>query len=223
MWTRDVLAILLGYLLGSLPFAYLLTRWRTGLNIREVGEGNVGGRNVWHVVGPAWGILATCLDVAKGSAAVLLARVLGASAAGALLAGPAAIVGHAFPLFLRFRGGKGVSTTAGVVLVWMPWSTLTAAVLFGLAQLLFRDFNKSVVVAIVAGVVLPLAFGYSWMLAAYAAVLFSSLALKKWLDRAHERQVWAASGWSDGGLPGFHSESPEGEQSEETAEMGKQV
>jgi len=223
MWTRDALVVLLGYLLGSIPFAHLVTRWRKGLDIREVGEGNVGGRNVWHVVGPGWGTLATCLDVMKGSGAVLLARALGASTTGALLAGPAAILGHAFPLFLHFRGGKGVSTTAGVVLVWMPWSTLTAVALFGLVQLLLRDFNKSIVVAIVAGIVLPLVFGYPWTLAVYAGLLFVSLSLKKWLDRAHERRVWTVSGWSGGARPGFYSESPGGEQPEETAEVGKQA
>jgi len=203
----DILAVLLGYLLGSIPTAHLVARWRAGVNIRNVGEGNVGARNVWHVVGPFWGLLVGFLDISKGLGAVLLAWALGASTIGALLAGPAAIVGHAFPLFLRFQGGKGVSTTAGVLIAWSPWSSLTALLLFFLSQMILRDFNRSIVIAIVSGILLPLAFGKEWWLPIYAGVLFSALALKKWLDLAHERRVWATSGgWRGNARPGWYRE-----------------
>ena len=219
MYWSEIGAVVLGYLLGAIPFAYLITRWRTGLNIREVGEGNVGARNVWHVTGPFWGVLAAVLDIAKGLAAVLLARALGASELGQLLAGPAAIVGHAFPIFLRFQGGKGAATLVGVLLAWAPWSTLTGLALFGVAQLFLRDFNRSVVIGFLAAIVLPPAFGYRWTIGVYALVLSLLLALKKWLDLAHERQVWARSGWQGDARPGWYHEeaaAPEVPASQET-------
>lgn len=217
---RDVLAVLLGYLLGSIPTAYLVARWRAGVNIRYVGEGNVGARNVWHVVGPFWGFLVGFLDILKGFSAVMLAWALGASFYGAILAGPAAIVGHAFPLFLRFQGGKGVSTTAGVLIAWSPWSSLLALALFFLAQTILHDFNRSIVIGIVSGILLPLAFGKEWWFPIYAGLLFSSLALKKWLDLAHERRVWATSGgWQGDARPGWYrEETPSDLPSEEAPE-----
>lgn len=207
MPTRDLLVILLGYLLGSVPFAHVVTRWRSHVNIREVGEGNVGSRNVWHVVGPGWGFLVGALDMAKGVGAVLLAQAAGASETAALLAGPATVAGHAFPVFLHFQGGKGVATTAGVVMAWMPVPTLMALALFGIAQLVLRDFNRSVVLGVVAAIFLPLAFGYPWTFSLYALTLFSSLALKKKLDQPHEHQVWAASGWEGQSRPGWYRET----------------
>jgi len=86
----DLLAVLLAYLLGAIPFSYLVARWKAGINIYEHGEGNVGARNVYHVVGPKWGVLAGVLDVGKGTAACLLARHLAVSQAAFLAAGFAA-------------------------------------------------------------------------------------------------------------------------------------
>lgn len=211
MMARDVAAVLFAYLLGSIPFAHLVTRWRTGFQIREVGEGNAGARNVWHVVGPLWGVLVCLFDIGKGLAAVVLARWLGASDVALFLTGPAAIVGHAFPLFLHFQGGKGVATTTGVVLAWAPWPAMIATTLFGLAQSLWRDFNRSIVVGVVAAILLPPFLGYPWTLSLYIMLLFCSLALKKWLDLEHERRVWAATGWEDGAQPGWHDTSAPGE------------
>ncbi len=206
---QEIAAILLGYLLGSIPFAHLVTRWRTGLRIREVGEGNVGARNVWHVVGPRWGLLVGMLDGLKGLGAVLLARRLGVSQTTQLLVGPAVILGHAFPLFLHFQGGKGVSTTAGVLTAWMPWATLPALATFALAQALLRDFNRSVIVGVVSMFALAALLGYPWGLFFYALGLLGALALKKWLDLAHERRVWATAGWTNGGTPGWYREPVE--------------
>ncbi len=207
MVARAVLAILFAYLLGSIPFAYLITRRRTGLDIREVGEGNVGGRNVWHVVGPTWGTIVSLLDGIKGMAAVMFARdVLRVSPTAALLAGPAVIAGHGFPVFLRFRGGKGVASTFGVIMAWMPEAALGGLATFGLSQLFLHDFNKSIVVGVVTLLVLPPFLGYPLPMALYALALFLALGLKKWLDAAHERRVWASAGWRDGARPGFYRE-----------------
>src|SRR3954454_670590 len=106
-----VLAIVAGYLLGTFPSADLVTRLATRgkVDIREVGSGNLGTLNAIHELGTIWGIVVLVLDVAKGIAAALLGWVLGADA-GAYLGPTAPIVGHIFPLWTGFRGGKGVAT-----------------------------------------------------------------------------------------------------------------
>ncbi len=134
MTLSDVLWIVVGYVAGATPFALLLG-WARGVDVRRVGSGNVGATNVGRVLGRKWGILCFVLDVLKG-----LLPVLGAGAAmgylqqsdsltaGAawkwLAVGAAAVLGHVFPIWLRFRGGKGVATSLGVLLGFWPTLTL---------------------------------------------------------------------------------------------------
>src|SRR5215467_14005175 len=87
-----IILVVFAYLLGSIPFSQLITSWRTGLNLREVGEGNVGSRNVWHVAGPEWGLAAFGLDACKGLGALELARAARAPGAVVLLCGVAALL-----------------------------------------------------------------------------------------------------------------------------------
>lgn len=118
-----VIAILTGYLLGSLPSAYLLTRWDTGKDIRRMGGGNVGGLNTLREVGLWPAITVIVLDVAKGVAPVAIAYwVLGLSLTQpwVLLAGLASVLGHNWMLWLKFSGGKGMATTIGVLAIAMP-------------------------------------------------------------------------------------------------------
>lgn len=192
------------YLLGSIPFAYIVTRQLIGLDIREVGEGNVGARNVWHVVGPAWGTLVGALDVSKGFLAFQVAEYLGASEGVLLVAGFALVLGHGFPIFLRGKGGKGVAVIIGFLLGLLPASTLAGLVIFGLAHLALRDFNRSVNIGVAAIILLPLAFGQPPWIALYILSLFLWMGVKKILDLPHERKVWARSGWKGGAKPGWY-------------------
>ncbi len=213
---KSTLAVVpLAYLLGSIPFSHLITVWRTGLVLREVGEGNVGSRNVWHVVGPVWGALAMVLDALKGLAVFLAVAWVHLSALGMVLAGVAVMLGHQFPLFLRGRGGKGLATGMGFVLGLSPVSTIAGLALMGLAYLFFHDFNPSVIVGAIGVIFLPLLFGQVPWGATYApSLLISACALglallagvKKLIDRPHEMQVWASHPWQGGARPGFHQE-----------------
>lgn len=111
-----VVAILAAYCIGSVPFAWLLAR-RWGANdLRRIGSGNLGAANVLRASGVTAGLLVAVLDVTKGAASVIVATRLANSGAAAAAAGLAAIVGHIYPVWLRFRGGKGVATLLGVVL-----------------------------------------------------------------------------------------------------------
>ncbi len=212
MLIRSLLAVLLGYLLGSIPFSALIARWRTGLKIRQVGDGNAGARNVWHTVGAKWGVLVAVLDMAKGFAAIMLARTLGATTLGALLTGPATILGHAFSPFLRFRGGKGLAATGGILLAWAPWSTVAGLGILWLTQLFTRNFDRTIYFGAAAGIVLPPAFGYPWLFSLYFLGIFLMLAVIKFIDLPHERKVWAASGWRDVEASVWYDEPPGSEE-----------
>ena len=112
--------IITGYLIGSIPFALLLARrWGTA-DLRRIGSGNLGAANVMRASGVTAGVLVALLDLAKGAASVALAERFSGNAAAPALAGLAAIVGHIYPVWLRFRGGKGVATACGVFSVLMP-------------------------------------------------------------------------------------------------------
>ena len=115
-----VIAIISAYLLGSIPSAYIAGRLSKGIDIRQVGSKNMGAINVYYEVGLKEGILVLLADVAKGIGAILLAFWLEVSLLWQLLAGLTAVVGHIFPIFLKFRGGKGGATTLGILLFLMP-------------------------------------------------------------------------------------------------------
>src|SRR6516164_9253537 len=123
--------ILLGYLVGAIPFGYLVARWR-GVDIFHAGSGNIGATNVGRILGRRFGILVFLLDFAKGALPVLVATRALPAADGltpdvlGVTAGVAAFLGHLFPVYLRFRGGKGVATGAGIVTVLMPGPALAA-------------------------------------------------------------------------------------------------
>lgn len=124
-----ILAILLGYLAGSVPFAFLLAR-RAGVDVRAAGSGNVGAANVLRTTGPWRAVAVMMLDVAKGAAAVGLAYSTSTGASVPAATGAAAVVGHVYPLWLRFHGGKGVAVAAGVFSVLAPVATAVSAALF---------------------------------------------------------------------------------------------
>ncbi len=208
---HDALVVLITYLIGAIPFSYLVARWRAGIDIYEHGEGNVGARNVYHVVGKKWGVLAGVLDVGKGTAAFLVARQMAISQAAFLACGFAAPLGHNFSPFLRFRGGKGVGATMGFLLGFLPYSTLAGGLAVGLFYLLTRDLNKALNLGMPAVVLLPPVFGAPLWTVPYVLCLLLALAVKKILDMPHEREVWARSPWQEG-EPGFHKDLPDENQ-----------
>jgi glycerol-3-phosphate acyltransferase PlsY len=134
----SVLALILAYLLGSIPSAYLAGRLRKGIDIRQVGTRNMGAMNVFYQVGFASGVLVLIADMSKGAAALALARWLGAPDVAVLLAGVAAIAGHSFPLWLKFHGGKGWATLIGIFFILMPWAMAVWLPVLGLLLLLTR-------------------------------------------------------------------------------------
>ena len=134
---EELAAVTLGYLAGSVPFAFLLAR-RRGVDLRRSGSGNVGAANVLRTSGVPLAAAAMALDVMKGALAVLVARQLTEGPATPVAAGLAAIIGHIYPVWLQFRGGKGVATAAGVFGVLTPLALGIAAGVFLLAVAVSR-------------------------------------------------------------------------------------
>lgn len=116
--------LLASYLLGSIPFSYLIPRLLIGMDIREAGTRNVGAHNVMHQVGRIPGIVAGVLDAGKGVAAVALACSAGMPVSVVVLAGCCAVIGHTVPIWLGFRGGRGLATSLGVIVALMPFESL---------------------------------------------------------------------------------------------------
>jgi glycerol-3-phosphate acyltransferase PlsY len=125
-----VLCVSCGYLLGSIPFAWLVARRLRGIDIRLTGSGNVGAANVYRATGPRGAAMVMALDLAKGACAVLLASRAGQSTGVQAASGVAAVIGHVFPVWLGFRGGKGVATSCGVFAVLAPMATALAGLFF---------------------------------------------------------------------------------------------
>ena len=166
---KDVLLILTGYALGSMPWGYWLPRILKGVNIRKVGSGSTGAANVWRTLGFKIGLGVALLDVVKGLVATLLGVWLGGEVIG-LCAGIAAMVGHWRPLFIGFgRGGKIVATTGGVALALVPLATLAAAAVWVCAFLATRYTSVASMVSAATLPLFALLFGASWPVVAFAA------------------------------------------------------
>ena len=158
MDVRFVAALVIAFLLGSIPFAQIIAKLVAGVDLRKVGSLNVGARNLTATVGPAWGLVAGFLDFLKGVASILLAKAVGVTFPAFLLGGAAAVVGHNWPVWLRFKGGKGLATALGVL---APLAFYEALAAFGVWIFVIRIWGN--------------------VIAASAAAVATLLALLAWL------------------------------------------
>jgi len=177
------------YLLGSIPFGLLLGKIFGGADVRKSGSGNIGATNVARVVGPVAGVLTLLLDAGKGAAAVWLAGLLSSeSATWLIIATLCVLAGHCFPVWLRFRGGKGVATAAGAFLVLCPIAMLGATLLFLLVVIFWRLVSLG---SISAAAAMPLLVYFFWAPrhAPPYAVTFGSLAAALLIVYKHDGNI----------------------------------
>ena len=146
----SVLPVLLGYGLGSLPLGYLVASRAKGIDLRRVGSGNVGAANTYRTAGLAAALIVILVDVAKGASSVFFAARFGSGAADPVAAGVAAIIGHVYPVWLRFHGGKGVATACGVFWMLAPLATAIAATAFVTIVWVTRYVSLGSIVATIA-------------------------------------------------------------------------
>jgi glycerol-3-phosphate acyltransferase PlsY len=177
------------YLLGSIPFGLLVGKLFAAADVRKAGSGNIGATNVARVAGPLAGVFTLLLDAAKGALAVLLAsRLTNDSALWMMIAGLCALVGHCFPIWLGFHGGKGVATAAGVFLVVGPPAFLGAVILFFLVVLYWRFVSLG---SMSAAAAMPLLIYFFWAPhhAPPYAVTFGSLAAALLIVYKHDANI----------------------------------
>jgi acyl phosphate:glycerol-3-phosphate acyltransferase len=182
---EEFLAVSVGYLVGSVPFAFMLAR-RRGIDLRRVGSGNVGAANVYRTSGLGIAVTVMLADAGKGAGAVLLAG----GGANAVAAGVAAVIGHVYPIWLRFKGGKGVATAGGAFSVLSPLSTAIAAAAFAMVVLRTRFVSLG---SIVATVMLPIV---EWLMPGLHAVdigVAIVAALILFRHRGNMMRLWSRS------------------------------
>ena len=183
----------LAYLAGSIPAAYLVARAAGGVDIRRVGEGNAGARNVFHEVGTAPGLVVFAVDIAKGAVVGL------AFGSGPLwqtaLAGVFLVIGHAFPVWLGFVGGKGLAAAGGFSIALMPWAALAGTVAAVLAWPVTRRFLPTLVPAVVVMFVAAPFTGVAWPVIGAALGTFVLVGAKRAVDEPRMRRIEAETGW----------------------------
>ncbi len=157
------LLVLGAYLLGSVPAAYLVARWSQGIDIRQYGSGNVGAGNIWRSASKPLALLVGFFDLGKGVVMVWAAQLLGLDVAQQVAVGVAAIIGHNWPIFLRFSGGRGILTYLGIIFILTPKLAVIALAIALLAAP-FRQLSLGVFIALV---ITPI---FSWFLSQPLAV-----------------------------------------------------
>jgi len=183
-----------GYLLGSFPTAYLVGRWLRGIDIRQHGFLNMGALNALHLFGPFWGAVTFLCDAGKGAAAVGLARLWGGGDWAVVLCGLAAVAGHNWPVFLRFRGGKGAAAGIGTAFAAQGTTAALMALIIALATLLTRNVSFALGVGFAALPVINALWGTSLALVVLALGLNLLMALRLGSSAQELRQA-AAGDW----------------------------
>jgi glycerol-3-phosphate acyltransferase PlsY len=190
-----IAALLVGaYLIGSIPFSYLVARAR-GVDLRKVGSGNIGGANVWRACGFGPFVVAVALDILKGYLPTLLGlRLFSDSPTVVLLVGIAAILGHTFPIFLNFKGGKAVATSSGVLLAIAPllaaFGVAAWAIAFAISRISSVGSLTAALVEIIAGTWFYL---NGWLPLAYAVFIWLAAAFVIYLHRGNIQRLLAGT------------------------------
>jgi glycerol-3-phosphate acyltransferase PlsY len=183
----------IAYAIGSIPTAWLVGRLAAGVDVRTAGEGNVGARNVFHVVGRGWGAVVLAADVGKGVAVVLL---FGDGPLWRLaVAGAFVVIGHAYPVWLGFVGGKGLATAGGFLIAIAPVAGVVGTLAAGMAWLVRGRFLPTAIVAVVVTFVAAPVTGAPWDELAVAFGVFLLVAAKRAADERRMREVESRTGW----------------------------
>jgi len=180
----DLMLVLLAYLLGSLSFGLLIARMYGGADLRRRGSGNIGATNVARTLGKTAGILTLLGDGAKGLVAVLLAQAWGQASILPAVVACVAVLGHMFPLYYGFRGGKGMATALGVLLPTLPLPLLGGVLVWLVVVTIWRYVSVGSILAALVVPLLAVLGSYPWSLV-LAAVLIALLVLYKHRDNVH--------------------------------------
>ncbi len=178
-------SILFAYLIGSIPTGVWITQKMTGGDIRRMGDGNTGARNVTHVLGWKKGFFVALVDFIKGALAILFAKKMSLGIEWQIAGGVSAVVGHDFPLFAKFKGGQGMATSLGTMSVFFTHETITGLIFFGLLYLITHHFEISAAVGLGGLVYLLWKSSNPDLFLVYAVSLFVAIPVKKYWDAKH--------------------------------------
>ncbi|MGB9592975.1 MAG: glycerol-3-phosphate acyltransferase [Anaerolineae bacterium] len=180
---------LVGYLLGSIPTAVIVSRRVAGVDIRTLGDANMGARNVSRTLGWKPAVVVALVDFAKGAAPVMLAKALRLDLAWQIAAGIGALLGHDFPLFARFQGGQGLATTLGALIVLVPREMAIGLMVYGLLYLLTRNSDLGAGVGIGLTVLLMVLAAQPVGLVLASLGMILSIPAKQALDRPRRMRL----------------------------------
>lgn len=185
--------IVIAYLFGSIPTAFIIASRIKGVDIRTVGDGNMGATNTFREIGPNYGTAVAVIDFSKGVLPVLLAHLLGFSLGWQFTVGIAAILGHDFPVFAGFKGGQGMATSLGTMLILFPGPTLIGLLLYSSTILFLKINNLSLGLAgaSIAGI---LAYYHHWSLLVYCVAVLLCIPLKQFIDSPRRKAIKMAEG-----------------------------
>ncbi len=188
----DAAILVTAYLLGSIPFGYLLVKWVKGVDVRTKGSGNIGMTNVWRVAGAKWGIATLVLDIAKGALAVGLARYLDpGDDLLSVVSGLAALLGNIFSVFLKFTGGKGIGVSVGIFFSLLPIPSSAGLAVFLIALGLTRMISVGSLLAAVTMATLAfyLEGGFSW----FSGLAIVATVILWWTHRQNIQRILAGT------------------------------
>jgi len=198
-WVIYIGVFLISYAIGDIPFAFIISKMVKGVDIRYAGEGNVGARNVLHSIGKPYGILVGILDFLKGAVVAFLCLSLNLTFPLTITAGFGVVFGHDFPVFLKFKGGKGIATALGFLFVLFPMPTSAALFLILILFSVRRYFHFAASIGIGSLPILwmPL-FKNEPKEIIFTIGYLSFLGMKRLIDEPHMRKIKEASGWDKG-------------------------
>ena len=177
--------LLIAYLIGSIPTALIVSRQIARVDIRLLGDGNIGARNTQHVLGWRAGFIVAWVDFSKGVGIILLARIMQMNLNWQLLAGGVTVLGHDLPVFADFKGGQGMATSLGTMSMLFLEETLIGLICFGLIYLISRQFDLSAAGGLALVVFLLVRNLKSFSLLTYTLALLLTIPIKKFWDAKH--------------------------------------
>lgn len=180
--------LIIAYLLGSIPTAFIISTKIKGIDIRRVGDGNMGARNTFHEIGPKFGVIVAVIDFCKGVLPVFLAYMLGLNLGWQILAAILTILGHDFPLFANFKGGQGLATSLGTMLVLFPFPTIIGLAIYGTVSVIKKSSNTGCIIG-GATIALILCLSQQWLLLGYAVAAFLFVPIKLFIDSSRRRAI----------------------------------
>jgi glycerol-3-phosphate acyltransferase PlsY len=187
------IAFVAAYLIGSFPTAYLVGRFGKGIDIRDVGSHNLGAMNVFYKIGFAEGMIVLLTDIGKGALGVAVAEWLGTDLWVQMVAGAFVIIGHGFPVFLKFRGGKGGASCIGILMYFMPWGVPIYLGLFLLLLVIIKTPTVSYSLAFFCFPFIGWLINHSWQFVVYSVCLVI-FPLLKYIPRIFEMRQ-AGGSW----------------------------